>query len=70
MSSPRSARPTDVAVLTSFVAIVTLVCGSLVASQGTNAPATHTVVMEGTGFQPADLKVAAGDTVVWVNKDL
>ena len=32
-------------------------------------PATHTVVMEGTGFQPALLIVNAGDSVVWVNKD-
>jgi plastocyanin len=59
-----------VVVLTSLVAIVTLVCGSFVADQGTKKGAqTHTVVMEGTGFQPADLKIAAGETVVWVNKD-
>ena len=32
-------------------------------------PATHTVMMEGTGFQPALLIVKAGDSVVWVNKD-
>ena len=69
-SSLPSARATDVAVLASFVAIVTLFCGSVVAGQGTKkAAATHTVVMEGTSFQPADLKIAAGDTVVWVNKD-
>jgi plastocyanin len=30
---------------------------------------THTVTIEGTSFQPAQLTVAAGDTVVWVNKD-
>jgi plastocyanin len=54
--------------LTTFVTIVSLMCGPVVASQGRKA-ATHTVVMEGTGFQPADLKIAAGDTVVWVNKD-
>jgi plastocyanin len=30
---------------------------------------THTVVIEGTSFQPARLTVAAGDTVVWINKD-
>jgi plastocyanin len=32
-------------------------------------PATHTVVMEAVAFQPVDLVVRAGDTVVWVNKD-
>ena len=30
---------------------------------------THTVVIEGTSFEPARLTVAAGDTVVWINKD-
>jgi plastocyanin len=30
---------------------------------------THTVTIEGTSFQPAQLTVAAGDIVVWVNKD-
>jgi plastocyanin len=30
---------------------------------------THTVVIEGTSFQPSRLTIAAGDTVVWINKD-
>jgi len=30
----------------------------------------HTVLIEGMRFQPQDLTVAAGDTVVWVNRDL
>ena len=30
---------------------------------------THTVVIEGTSFQPPRLAVALGDTVVWINKD-
>jgi plastocyanin len=29
----------------------------------------HTVVIEGMRFEPEVLAVAAGDTVVWVNKD-
>jgi plastocyanin len=33
-------------------------------------PKRHTVRMEGMVFMPAALEVAAGDTVVWVNKDL
>ena len=32
-------------------------------------PASHTVVMEGVAYQPAELVVKRGDTVVWVNKD-
>lgn len=33
-------------------------------------PKRHIVAMEGMVFQPATLTVAAGDSVVWVNKDL
>ena len=33
-------------------------------------PATHTVTIDATSYQPKSLVVAAGDTVVWVNKDL
>jgi plastocyanin len=33
------------------------------------ASTTHTVVMEGVAFVPGVLRVARGDTVVWVNKD-
>ena len=32
-------------------------------------PTTHTVVIEGTKFEPEALTVKRGDTVVWVNKD-
>jgi plastocyanin len=32
-------------------------------------PASHTVTIDASAFDPADLTVAAGDTVVWVNKD-
>ena len=31
---------------------------------------THTVIMEGMVFQPNVITVAAGDTIVWVNKDM
>jgi plastocyanin len=34
------------------------------------APATHTVTIDATSYAPARLEVRAGDTVVWVNKDL
>jgi len=33
-------------------------------------PRTHTVIMEGITFRPAELTVASGDVVIWVNKDL
>ena len=32
-------------------------------------PATYTVIIDGTRFEPATIAVKAGDTVVWVNKD-
>ena len=32
-------------------------------------PATHTVTMDGSRFDPSTLAVKAGDTLVWVNKD-
>ena len=33
-------------------------------------PTTHTVTIEGMVFKPQKLTIAAGDTVVWVNKDV
>jgi plastocyanin len=44
-------------------------CGSGAPSATTSGPSTHTVVMDGTGFEPANLKIKTGDTVEWVNKD-
>lgn len=34
------------------------------------APQVHTVLIEGMRYQPEGLTVAAGDTVVWVNRDM
>ena len=56
------------------------VCGAVVlvllaggmrgaAAAGARAGRTHTVTIEGTAFTPDTLKMAAGDTVQWVNKD-
>lgn len=39
------------------------------AAAGAPRVKTHTVVIEATSFQPARLTIAAGDTVVWINKD-
>jgi len=40
------------------------------AGAATAAPQVHTVLIEGMRFQPEGLTVAAGDTVVWVNRDM
>lgn len=40
------------------------------AVQQARKPATHTVTIEGTRFIPEKLSVRAGDTIVWVNKDI
>lgn len=34
------------------------------------APRRHTVEIRGMEFHPAELAVAVGDTVVWINRDL
>ena len=34
------------------------------------APQVHTVLIEGMRYQPEGLTVAAGDTVVWINRDM
>ena len=56
------------------LALVAAVCAGLCLATagmavGSRQPKTHTVTIEGTSFQPERLTVAAGDTVVWVNKD-
>jgi plastocyanin len=54
-------------------AILALLVGLLACSAGAEAarkPVTYTVTIDGARFSPADLTVAAGDTVLWVNKDL
>ena len=59
--------------LTSIIAVVSLFVGSALAGDPASVraaePKTHTIVMEATRFEPADLKISAGDTVVWINKD-
>jgi plastocyanin len=53
------------------LACVAAALGVWLGSTGCGAPpATHTVTIEGLRFQPEVLTVNAGDTVVWVNKDL
>jgi plastocyanin len=33
-------------------------------------PQTHAIMIDGMRFEPADLTVHTGDTIVWMNKDL
>lgn len=47
-----------------------LVCSALAAATKHRTPKTHTVVMEAMVFRPVTLTVNAGDTIVWVNKDV
>lgn len=58
-----------------FVALVlSLTTFLLVDAIGTRAasaaPQVHTVLIEGMRFQPEGLSISAGDTVVWVNRDM
>jgi plastocyanin len=47
-----------------------LIAVLLVAVLGGTTPRTHTVEIRGMEFHPAELSVAAGDTVVWINRDI
>ena len=37
---------------------------------GRPAPRSHTVEIRGFAYRPATLEVSAGDTVVWINRDV
>ncbi len=50
-------------------AALLLAVGPAVAAKERTEPRRHTVTIEGNVFQPNDLTVARGDTVVWVNRD-
>jgi plastocyanin len=59
-------------------AVAAALCVAVVAAAGFRAdaaaaarkPVTHTVTIDAARFSPADLSLHAGDTVVWVNKDI
>ena len=46
------------------------VCVAGITAAERRGPKKHTVTIEGMRFQPEQLTVAAGDTIVWTNKDL
>jgi plastocyanin len=56
--------------VTFVVAIALIVFTAGLAAGDRPKPKTHTVTIEGMRFVPEMLTVAAGDTIVWVNKDL
>ena len=51
----------------------TVACAGLLSAAGAatapRTPAKQTVTVEAVAFQPADLTVHPGDTIVWINKD-
>lgn len=60
--------------MTSALTVVVAALGLLftsgpAAARPERKPATHTIVIEASQFTPAEITVARGDTVVWVNKD-
>jgi plastocyanin len=56
------------AILTAALSLIG--CDMGVAAGAKAKPKTHTVTIEAMRFQPETLTVVAGDTIVWVNKDL
>jgi plastocyanin len=50
-------------------AALVAICLALLPAAAHAAGKTHTVRIEGMKFVPERLEVAAGDTVVWTNKD-
>ena len=54
------------------VATLGLVLCSTIPNRAAGAPkpATHTVTIDASTYDPEELTVNAGDTVIWVNKDL
>jgi plastocyanin len=52
-------------------ALALCLCGTGTgAAQKARKPATHTVTIDATSFSPASITISAGDSVVWVNKDV
>ena len=53
------------------VVLAVAACGfAPAAGQRARKPATHTVTIDATRFQPETLTVKPGDTVIWINKDV
>jgi len=57
------------------VTVVLMACTAVTVAAANGAQrgpkaATHTITMTGMQFTPATLTIKAGDTVIWVNKDI
>jgi plastocyanin len=66
-----NSRHTTVGIVGALLCAVALVsCGGSAETPHRPRAKTHTVIMEGMVFQPNMITVAAGDTIVWVNKDM
>jgi plastocyanin len=63
-------RRAGTAVLAAWASALALAGGAGAALARSPKPATHTVVIDATSYQPARLVVHLGDTIVWENKDL
>lgn len=50
--------------------LLVLPLAACAAGGGTPTARVHTVDIQGMAFRPESLTVQAGDTVVWVNKDI
>jgi plastocyanin len=50
-------------------AMIIAVAVAASASCARQAPRAHVVVMKDIGFQPTELSVSRGDTVIWKNED-
>ncbi len=55
------------------LSVIAVACAGLLpagrAAAGAAKPARHPVTVEAVAFQPADLMVKVGDSIVWTNKD-
>lgn len=47
-----------------------MIIRSAAAAACSPGPTVHTVTIDATSYQPAELRARVGDTVIWVNKDL
>ena len=56
--------------ITIFAVALSLMGAVALAAGERRKSTTHTITIEGMKFQPQELTVAAGDIVVWANKDL
>ena len=64
------AKAAAIALVAAFLYVLTYMLDLGAATGAYAASSVHTVVIEGMRFVPDSISVKAGDTVVWVNKDL